>query len=56
MYHCLSGGTDMTDSIRPAIPAEGGININALVRIPINAIVLELDMYLIIVIKYVYDT
>jgi hypothetical protein len=29
--HIAVGGTDMTDSIRPTIPAEGGININALV-------------------------
>ena len=38
--HIAVEGTDITDSIRPAIPAEGGMNINALVRIPTNAVAL----------------
>lgn len=36
--HIAVGGTDRTDIMRPAIPAEGGININTLVRIPIHAV------------------
>jgi len=35
-FDCMPKG----DSIRPAIPAEGGMNINALVRIPTNAVAL----------------
>ena len=36
--HIAVGGTDRTDIMRPNMPAEGGININALVRIPIHAV------------------